>query len=194
MSGPDPAQWRQRERARLLAARLAVPAAEREAWTARIAAALPPLMPWQKGGILGFYWPVRGEVDLRPLAPALIATGWALALPAVTDPAGPLEYRAWAPSEALGPGRYGIPEPEGGGAPLWPDILLAPLVGFDAANYRLGYGKGYFDRTLAALDPRPLAIGIGFELAFVASVLPRPHDIPMDFILTERALRPKPAG
>jgi 5-formyltetrahydrofolate cyclo-ligase len=192
MRGTDPHQWRQRERARLLAARLAVPATEREAWTAHIAAALPPLLRQRKAGILGFYWPVRGEVDLRPLTPTLIAAGWRLSLPAITDPAGSLQYRTWAPGEALGPGRYGIPEPEGA-APLQPDIVLAPLVGFDAANYRLGYGKGYFDRTLAALDPRPLAIGIGFELAFVASVFPHPHDIPMDFILTERTLRPKPA-
>jgi 5-formyltetrahydrofolate cyclo-ligase len=192
MTGDDPRQWRQRERARLLAARLAVPAAEREAWTAHIAAALPPLLRQRKAGILGFYWPVRGEVDLRPLTPMLIAAGWRLSLPVIADPAGPLEYRAWVPGEVLGPGRYGIPEPRAG-APLQPDILLAPLVGFDAGNYRLGYGKGFFDRTLAALAPRPLAIGIGFELAFLASVFPHAHDIPMDFILTETALRPKPA-
>lgn len=66
-------------------------------------------------------------------------------------------------------------------------------MGFDLANYRLGYGKGYFDRTLAALEPRPAAIGIGFELALLASVFPHPHDIAMDFILTEAALRAKPA-
>ena len=192
MSAAEPAQWRQRERARLLAARLAVSPPERKAWTAHIAAALPPLLPQLKGGILGFYWPVRGEVDLRPVAPSLIAAGWTLTLPAITDPAGPLEYRLWTPGMVLGEGRYGIPAPEAG-TPVRPNILLAPLVGFDAANYRLGYGKGYFDRTLAALDPRPVAIGVGFELALVASVFPRPHDIPMDFILTEGALRSKPA-
>ncbi len=191
MSEAEPESWRQRERARLLAARLAVSPAEREARTARIAAMLSPLLAPRNRGILGFYWPVRGEVDLRPLAPALIAGGWQLALPAVTGPADPLDYRAWEPGTPLGLGRYRIPEPESG-ATLHPDILLAPLVGFDAANYRLGYGKGYFDRTLA-LDPRPVAIGIGFELSFVASVFPRRHDIPMDFILTEAALRPKPS-
>ena len=192
MSEAEPESWRRRERARLLAARLAILPAERAAWTAGIAAALPPLLGRLKCQTLGFYWPVRGEVDLRPLATELRARGYALALPAVTDDTAPLEYRLWERSGQLVKGRFGIPEPRGGAA-VRPDIILAPLAGFDLANYRLGYGKGYFDRTLAALEPRPLAIGIGFELALVASVFPRPHDIAMDFILTEAALRPKPA-
>lgn len=186
------AQWRRRERARLLAARLAVAETERDLWTSRIAAALPPLLTRLGGQVLGFYWPVRGEVDLRDLAPPLIEAGWALALPALADPAETLEYRPWTPGMVLTAGRFGIPEPRGGAA-VRPDIILAPLVGFDLANYRLGYGKGYFDRTLATLAPRPVAIGIGFDLALVASVFPRPHDIAMDFILTESTLRPKPA-
>jgi 5-formyltetrahydrofolate cyclo-ligase len=192
MTEGEIAQWRRRERARLLAARLAVAGTERDLWTARIAAALPPLLTRLGGRVLGFYWPIRGEVDLRDLAPALIEAGRALALPALVDPAGTLEYRPWTPGMALAAGRFGIPEPRGGAA-VRPDVILAPLVGFDLANYRLGYGKGYFDRTLATLAPRPVAIGIGFELALVASVFPRPHDIAMDFILTEAALRPKPA-
>jgi 5-formyltetrahydrofolate cyclo-ligase len=193
MTETEIAEWRRGERARLLAARLAVSTSERDAWTARIAAALPPLLTRLGGRVLGFYWPVRGEVDLRGLAPSLIAANWALALPALAEAAGPLEYRRWTPGMALGAGRFGIPEPPGG-ATLRPDIVLAPLVGFDLANYRLGYGKGYFDRTLAALEPPPVAIGIGFELALLASVFPRPHDIAMDFILTEAALRAKPAS
>ncbi|HEV2546568.1 MAG TPA: 5-formyltetrahydrofolate cyclo-ligase [Stellaceae bacterium] len=192
MTATEPEAWRRRERARLLAARLAISPAERAAWTARIAAALPPLLARIECQTLGIYWPVRGEVDLRPLATGLVAPGYALALPAVTDAAAPLEYRPWNPGMALEGGRFGIPEPPRGAA-VRPDVILAPLVGFDLANYRLGYGQGYFDRTLAALEPRPVAIGIGFELALVASVFPRPHDIPMDFILTEAVLRAKPA-
>jgi 5-formyltetrahydrofolate cyclo-ligase len=193
MSEAEPEAWRRRERARLLAARLAISAAERAGSTARIAAALPPLLARLQCQTLGFYWPVRGEVDLRPLAIELIALGYALALPAIIDAAGPLEYRPWTHGIALAEGRFGIPEPPDG-AVVRPDVILTPLVGFDLANYRLGYGKGYFDRTLAALAPRPVAIGIGFELALLASVFPRPHDIAMDFIITEAALRPKPAG
>ena len=193
MSEAETEEWRRRERARLLAVRLAISPADRAAWTAQIAAALPPLLARVECQTLGIYWPVRGEVDLRPLAAELIARGWALALPAVTDAAVPLEYRPWRPSTRLDKGRYGIPEPAGG-PPLRPNVLLAPLVGFDPANYRLGYGKGYFDRTLARLAPRPTSIGIGFELALVASVFPRPHDVAMDFILTEAVLRPRPAA
>jgi 5-formyltetrahydrofolate cyclo-ligase len=192
MTEGEIAEWRRRERARLLAARLAVAPTQRGAWTARIAAALPPLLTQLGGRVLGLYWPVRGEVDLRGLAPALIEAGWALALPTLAEHAGTLEYRPWNPGMALEAGRFGIPEPREG-APVRSDVILAPLVGFDLANYRLGYGKGYFDRALAALAPRPVAIGIGFELALVASVFPRPHDIAMDFILTEAVLRPKPA-
>jgi 5-formyltetrahydrofolate cyclo-ligase len=68
---------------------------------------------------------------------------------------------------------------------LTPDLLLVPLVGFDPAGYRLGYGGGYYDRTLAAIQPRPLAIGIGFEQQALATIHPQPHDIPMDYIVTE---------
>ena len=192
MSKGESETWRQRERARLLVARLAISPADRSGWTAQIARTLPPLLVRLKCQTLGFYWPVRGEVDLRPLAAELMAFGHALALPAITDATGPLEYRPWDPGMGLQEGRFGIPEPPRGAAAR-PDVILAPLVGFDAANYRLGYGKGYFDRTLAALAPRPVAIGIGFEMALVASVFPRPHDIAMDYVLTEAALRAKPA-
>jgi 5,10-methenyltetrahydrofolate synthetase len=83
---------------------------------------------------------------------------------------------------------YGIPIPATPPAPP-PDVLLIPLVAFDAAGYRLGYGGGYFDRTLAALDPRPLSVGVGFELARVADLQPAPHDIPLDRIVTEAGVR-----
>ena len=69
-----------------------------------------------------------------------------------------------------------------------PDIALAPVVGWDRAGYRLGYGGGYFDRTLAALSPRPLVVGIGLQSARVATIYPQPHDIPMDVILTEKGM------
>ena len=80
--------------------------------------------------------------------------------------------------------RYGIPVPASG-APVLPQALLIPVVGFDAAGFRLGYGGGYFDRTLASLRPRPLAIGVGFELSRLASVHPERHDEPLDLIVTE---------
>jgi 5-formyltetrahydrofolate cyclo-ligase len=179
---------RRRERSRLIAVRLAIDPELRRQGTAGIERRLAALLETLPGRMLGAYWPVRGEADLRPLAERLIERGWRFALPAVTGPDGPLDYRRWRPGAAMAVGAFDIPVPDAGEI-VRPDIILAPLVGFDAAFYRLGYGRGYFDRTLAALAPRPVAIGIGFEAALLATVFPQPHDIPMDVIVTETRLR-----
>lgn len=180
--------WRRRERSRLIAMRQAISSELRQQWTASVEQRLSALLQALPGRMLGVYWPVRGEIDLRPLAERLIAQGWRVALPAVADPHGPLEYRHWQPGAAMTGGAFDIPVPVGAEV-VRPDIVLAPLVGFDAARYRLGYGAGYFDRTLAALAPRPVAIGIGVEAGLLATVFPQPHDIPMDVIVTEVCLR-----
>ncbi|HEX7968557.1 MAG TPA: 5-formyltetrahydrofolate cyclo-ligase, partial [Stellaceae bacterium] len=90
-------------------------------------------------------------------------------------------------------GAFDIPAPKARQV-VRPDILVVPLVGFDAANYRLGYGGGYFDRTLAALDPRPVTVGAGFEASRIATIFPQPHDIALDYIVTEAQLRQKVRG
>jgi 5,10-methenyltetrahydrofolate synthetase len=84
----------------------------------------------------------------------------------------------------LAPDRYGIPTPLAGDF-VQPDLILLPLNGFDTAGYRLGYGGGYFDRTLAVLSPRPLAVGVGFEINRVGSIRPESHDQRLDWIITE---------
>jgi len=96
----------------------------------------------------------------------------------------PLEFRAWAPDAKLVPGIWNIPVPADG-AVIEPDALLVPLVGFDSEGYRLGYGGGYYDRTLASRRRKPLTIGVGFELSELPTIHPQPHDIPMDAIVTE---------
>jgi 5,10-methenyltetrahydrofolate synthetase len=102
----------------------------------------------------------------------------------------PLRFREWTPDGPLAPDRYGIPTPTAG-AWLTPDLILLPLNGFDDAGYRLGYGGGYFDRTLAALVPRPLAVGVGFAINRIDSIRPEPHDQRLDWIVTEDgAFRP----
>ncbi|HEV8678700.1 MAG TPA: 5-formyltetrahydrofolate cyclo-ligase, partial [Stellaceae bacterium] len=112
--------------------------------------------------------------------------------PVVVDKKGPLEYRAWRPGEPLVDGVWNIPVPERREI-VTPAVVLAPLVGFDAACYRLGYGGGYFDRTLAALSPRPSqrpwAIGVGFAVQQLATIYPQPFDVPMDLIVTEAGVR-----
>ena len=192
MDGAELKAWRRAERQRLLALRTRAPAAERRLWGQRIEARLRSLLDKRTNFILGVYWPFQAEFDPRRLIDWLVATGSAVALPAVVDKKGPLEYRAWRPGEELVDGVWGIPVPKAREIVL-PQVVLAPLVGFDRRSYRLGYGGGYFDRTLAALSPRPLAIGVGFEMARIETIYPQAFDIPMDIVVTEAEIRyPEP--
>lgn len=175
--------WRRAERERLIALRMALPPAERRAMGERITGSLQPIVGGRPG-ILGIYWPFRAEFDPRPLVDSLIAAGRQLALPVVIDKKGPLEYRAWAPGDPLAAGVWDIPIPEQRDVVL-PTMVLAPVVGFDRAGYRLGYGGGYFDRTLGAMNPRPLAIGVGFGCQAIDTIYPQPFDIPMNMVVTE---------
>ncbi len=179
--------WRRGERERLIALRQALPVADRRRWGERIAAGLRALLA-ERPGILGVYWPFRGEFDPRPLIDRAVAEGRGVALPVVVDKRGPLEYRAWRPGEPLVDGVWHIPVPEKREI-VTPAIVLAPVVGFDPAGYRLGYGGGYFDRTLAALSPRAWAIGIGFAVQELATIYPQPFDVAMDLIVTETGTR-----
>ena len=180
--------WRRSERHRLLALRTGTPPALRREWGREIENRLRTVLAERPRITLGVYWPFQAEFDPRPLVDWLIAAGSSAALPVVIDKKGPLEYRAWQPGDPLVDGVWDIPIPEKRNIVL-PQAVLAPLVGFDRRCYRLGYGGGYFDRTLAELDPRPLAIGVGFELSLIHTVYPQAHDIPMDLIVTESSLR-----
>lgn len=180
--------WRRAERQRLLALRTGTAPAQRRGWGRDIEALLAAFLAEQPGITLGVYWPFRAEYDPRPLVDNLIANGYRVALPVVVDKKGPLEYRAWRPGEPLVDGVWNIPVPEKRDIVV-PQAVLAPLVGFDRECYRLGYGGGYFDRTLAALKPRPLAIGVGFEMSALETIHPQDFDIPMNAIVTETGLR-----
>jgi 5-formyltetrahydrofolate cyclo-ligase len=179
--------WRRAERERLLALRQGLPAEDRRRRSERIDAELRGAIG-DRPGILGVYWPFRAEFDPRPLIDWAVAAGRGVALPVVVNKNGPLEYRAWRPGEPLADGVWNIPVPEKREVVV-PAIVLAPLVGFDAACYRLGYGGGYFDRTLAALNPRPVAIGVGFAAQQIETIHPQAFDIPMDLIVTEAGTR-----
>ncbi len=112
-----------------------------------------------------------------------------VALPLVETRAAPLVFRRWTPETRMLRGDWNIPVPPPDAEAVRPDLALAPLLGWDSAGYRLGYGGGYFDRTLAALEPRPFTIGIGLELGRLQTIYPQSHDIPLDAILTEAGLR-----
>ena len=114
----------------------------------------------------------------------LILRGWRACQPVVVAPAAPMHFLAWTPDAPMTADRHGIPIPATAPCAA-PDVLLLPLVAFDGEGYRIGYGGGYFDRTLAALRPRPLTIGVGFEVGRVDSVRPQAHDIRLDLIVTE---------
>jgi 5-formyltetrahydrofolate cyclo-ligase len=180
--------WRRSERQRLLVLRTGAPPAERRQWGQQIEQRLRSLLGERPVTILGVYWPFQGEFDPRPSIDWLIAKGSVVALPAVIDKKGPLEYRSWRPGEPLADGVWNIPVPQKREI-VTPQAVLAPLVGFDQQCYRLGYGGGYFDRTLAALSPRPLAVGVGFELSRIETIYPQPFDIPMDVIVSEAKIR-----
>lgn len=184
----DTAAFRAKLRREKIAARLAMPADTHRLASERIRAHLARLLDTLPVGTLGFCAPVRAEVDCRPLMPGLIAAGWRIAMPVAETPAAPMVFRAWTPDAPMTLDPFGIPVPATPACAI-PDVLLLPLVAFDAAGYRLGYGGGYFDRTLAACDPRPLAIGIGFDCCAVASIDPGPHDIPTAWIVTESGER-----
>jgi len=150
----------------------------------------------QPENTLAFCAPTKNEFDACTLVSRLIQRDgqqcalsasqciWYAAMPVVIALNTPMIFRAWTPTTLMGRDRYGIPIPAVG-EQLAPSIVLLPLVAFDGAGYRLGYGGGYFDRTLAVQVPRPLTIGVGFEIARVPSIRPQAHDVPLDVIITE---------
>lgn len=180
---PDIARWRKAERERLIAARLAIPADERSALSTTIAEELDRIVGDVAGRIVSLYWPFRGEPDLRLWMASLVERGGTPALPVVVEKARPLVFRAYCPGDRLEKGVWNIPIPAEGD-PVIPDITIAPLVGVDPQNYRLGYGGGFFDRTLASLPRKPLVIGVGYAMQRIPTIHPQPHDIPMDRVVT----------
>jgi 5,10-methenyltetrahydrofolate synthetase len=185
--GLDSAAFRSRLRRERIAARMALPAAAHADASAAIEARLEALLSARPPQVLAFCWPLRKEFDCRPLVERLIGRGWRAAQPVVTAEAAPMAFRPWTSATPMTTDRHGIPIPAGDETVV-PGIVLLPLVAFDAQGYRIGYGGGYFDRTLAALSPRPFAVGVGFELARVESVRPERHDIRLDAVVTEMTL------
>jgi 5-formyltetrahydrofolate cyclo-ligase len=180
------ASWRKLERERLIAARRALPAEYRAAQTQAIGRELDQLLPGATGTILSVYWPIRAEPDLRAWMKAKWQQGYRIALPVAVALRQPLQFREWHPDAAMARGLWNIPYPADGAAVV-PTIMLAPVVGYDRAGYRLGYGGGFFDRTLAQRDPLPTVIGVGYPEAAIATIHPQPHDIPMRHIVTGSA-------
>lgn len=185
----DVARWRKATRGSLRAARKGLNVDEHTSVSDRIAAHVEAVLRQRFGGakgmILSAYWPIKDEPDLRPLMTRLHDAGVTITLPLVETKAAPLVFRRWTPDTKMVRGDWNIPVPPAEAPQATPDIALAPLVGWDDQGYRLGYGGGYFDRTLAALNPSPFKIGVGFASAKLPTIYPQPHDIAVDVIVTE---------
>jgi 5-formyltetrahydrofolate cyclo-ligase len=186
---PDWAAVRERRRqtrARIIEQRRALPRSVRTRAVSAVTSALRAERSWFDGKRLGFYWPMKSELDLVPFVRSLLPTLEAAALPVIVEKHMPLEFWRWTTRTQLcNRGVWNIPYPAERSL-LTPNVLLVPLVGFDAEGYRLGYGGGYYDRTLAAFERRPFLIGVGYELGRLPTIEPQPHDIPLDAIVTEQ--------
>nr|WP_269147425.1 5-formyltetrahydrofolate cyclo-ligase [Herbaspirillum lusitanum] len=168
-------------RTRLLAARKAMTPAAKAAAEAMICSRLLDWLQNNPVASLGVYHPIRQEPDLHPAYNALAAQGVHLSLPIIRGKEAPLEFVRWTPGETLVKDAMGTSAPAHGET-MRPQALLIPCLGFNAARLRLGYGGGFYDRTLAQ-EPRPLAIGIAYAEA-LAEFAGQPHDIALDLILT----------
>ncbi|HSC17137.1 MAG TPA: 5-formyltetrahydrofolate cyclo-ligase [Gammaproteobacteria bacterium] len=177
--------FRKAKRAELLGRRGALTFYDREGYGEGLTAQLLATLDIRSYPVLGFYWPIRGEIDLRALARRHVEAGGIAALPVVVEKNEPVEFWQWKPDGALQRGFWNIPVPAKRRVVV-PSAWLIPLVGYDAAGYRLGYGGGYYDRTLAESEWRPLCVGIGYDEAELATIHPQPHDVPMNLIVTER--------
>lgn len=184
---PDPLAVRSALRREKIAARQAMTAEARVACSSLVEQHLWTLLLGHEGATLAFCWPMRGEFDCRPLVVRWLAAGGRACQPVAAAAGAPMVFRPWTPGAPMTSDPHGIPVPATMDI-LLPEVILLPLVAFDGAGYRLGYGGGYFDRTLASLEPRPLAVGVGFELARAASILPQPHDLPLDAVVTEAGI------
>jgi 5,10-methenyltetrahydrofolate synthetase len=186
--------WRGSERQRLITARVAIAPEILDSWRRRIDGFLERSFPGLARCRLAFCWPIKGEYDARHLARTLRERGALTALPVVVAPKTPLIFREWHPGVQLARGPLDIPFPINS-PEITPDAVLLPMNGWDRQGYRLGYGAGFFDRTLASLAKKPLVVGISYELAKLDTIHPQAWDLPMDYVVTERGVyRRDPEG
>ncbi|QKP78247.1 5-formyltetrahydrofolate cyclo-ligase [Methyloligella sp. GL2] len=176
----------------LIAARLEIPAAVQADAAVTIAAGLDKAFAQLgitdlSGLTVSAYWPFRGEPDLRDWLASVCTRGGKAALPVIEGKAMPLSFRFWQPDAEMEEGRWNIPIPAASESAT-PDIVIAPLVGFDREGYRLGYGGGFYDRTLAALPQGTRFIGVGYAESELPTTHPQDHDIKTDLIVTEREI------
>ncbi|WP_024538734.1 5-formyltetrahydrofolate cyclo-ligase [Comamonas badia] len=145
--------------------------------------------------LIGAYWPIKGEFDPLPALHRWKEDGELMeepqrrriALPVIDKATKTLSFHAWYPGCPMEEDAYGIPKPKDTEV-LHPTLLFVPCVGYGAGGYRLGYGGGFYDRTLAALRPRPFTVGLGYTQGHVDDFEPEPHDEPLDAIFNDNGI------
>ena len=144
-------------------------------------------IPVRESSVVALYHPIKDELDTKPLASELLGRGYLIALPVVVKKQAPLIFREFRHGDPLEEGAYGVPVPTEAAAEVLPDIIVAPLLGFDRAGGRLGYGGGFYDRTLAALKAHHdiFACGVAYAGQEAASLPTDEHDHRLDGILTQ---------
>lgn len=185
--------WKKAARRNLLAQRAAMEPATYREHSNSVIKRLTASHLEQCRGVVGFYWPFRGEIDVTPFMERVLEAGGTAALPVVVAKDSPLQFRAWKPGDKMSLGVYSIPFPAEADV-VKPGVLLVALVGFDDACYRLGYGGGYYDRTLLSLEKKPYTIGIGFASSRLATIYPQAYDVPLDVIVTEAGSTRRPSS
>jgi 5-formyltetrahydrofolate cyclo-ligase len=184
--------WRKQTRARLINERVRLASHFRRVQSDEAKRRLVESVELRKFQSIGIYWPIRGEIDCRDIARAHVEQGGIVALPVVVERGAPVEFWRWQPGTRMTRGLWDIPIPVDRDI-VHPDALIVPLVGFDNSCYRLGYGGGYYDRTLAAATKRPFCVGFGYNSGALGTIYPQMHDIPLDAIVTDRlSIRTQP--
>jgi len=144
-------------------------------------------VPLATGAIVAGYWPVKGELDVMPILRELLRKGHTCTLPHVTGEGAPLLFRQWDENMTMTTGKYGVHEPASN-VTLMPDVILVPILAFDANGHRLGYGAGFYDRTLARLKKQKniRTIGLAYEMQLYGTLPAEENDVKMDMIITDR--------
>jgi 5-formyltetrahydrofolate cyclo-ligase len=188
MQSPPPQALKERLRSEVFARRDGLDSAFREDAAHRIVRRALDLPEFRDVTPVGAYWPIRSEVDPRPLMEGLIARGQDVALSQILHPH--LSWRLWRPGDVLIKGGFGVREPGPDAPEVFPKALLVPLVAFDRRGRRIGYGKGHFDRAIAALEAQHpvLTIGLAYAVQEIDEVPVEPHDRLLDVIITEAEL------
>lgn len=183
----DISAWRNDQRRRLIALRNQMEAGDRADCERRMKGFLNGCIPHPADQIVAVYSPIHGEPDLTSWMYDIHARGVTCALPVVTGADRPLQFHRWAPGAEMKTVALGISIPAVA-IPVQPDVVIAPMIGFDANRYRLGFGGGFYDRTFAQTGDAVTRIGVAFAACQLPTIHPRPHDIPMNAVVTENGV------